>query len=458
MKQQELNFKSVRNVLLLGNIWINLGLLLTIAVILGHIFDIQWLFMTFYDAGSSLQTLILLLLLFLSAKLSSTYTQSTASKVISYSVTIYVLISWIFGFTEAVDQWLWEVKYQLWDFGYDSSVDLGYNKMGSTTMIFIFSVSIIQALKSKCCAAIRSWLLFFTAFLPFNIGVAYAVGNTYIIDYMGFTTMLISGFLIWGLLFLQAHRPHMRYLVADPKLFKIFLLTVVSVLLLQIFGVVAVTMIDSIDSYPMHWPASIMAVSWVGLVFIILANYRVSLLSNENRKLARYAYKLATLDRLTQTKNRLGFYDIFEQRDHSNDAGVILCDIDDFKKVNDRYGHDVGDYVLVKFADALIRNSRDTDHIIRWGGEEFLIFTTNASVEGLKIYVEKLRNAIQELEFEDVPNLTITSSFGVTVLAPDETFDKVLIRADEKLYHAKRSGKNRAVDDTTSHKESFYNA
>jgi len=120
---------------------------------------------------------------------------------------------------------------------------------------------------------------------------------------------------------------------------------------------------------------------------------------------------------------------------------VILLDIDHFKLVNDRHGHSVGDDVLQHISDILQRNSRQTDSVGRWGGEEFLIICPYANLEGALNLAEKLRIAIESHDFPQVGH--ITASFGVTEYRSDDNESRVVSRADDALYKAKNAGRNR---------------
>jgi len=123
--------------------------------------------------------------------------------------------------------------------------------------------------------------------------------------------------------------------------------------------------------------------------------------------------------------------------------GVILLDIDYFKSVNDTYGHLVGDDVLIDLAKILKENTRQTDIVGRWGGEEFLIIVPKADEEGIKKLAETLRAAIENHIFNLVK--TKTASFGVTLFIDNDCIDTMIARADKALYVAKEQGRNQVV-------------
>jgi len=126
---------------------------------------------------------------------------------------------------------------------------------------------------------------------------------------------------------------------------------------------------------------------------------------------------------------------------------IILCDIDDFKKINDRFGHETGDFVLQQIANILKEITRPQDLTSRWGGEEFLIFLPDMSSGNAGDTAERLRERIDGHIFSfDEIEIKVTMSFGVSDHFYGDTGSAECIReADKNLYEAKRQGKNRVV-------------
>ncbi|PLX68803.1 MAG: hypothetical protein C0603_06540 [Denitrovibrio sp.] len=122
---------------------------------------------------------------------------------------------------------------------------------------------------------------------------------------------------------------------------------------------------------------------------------------------------------------------------------VLLLDIDFFKKVNDNFGHQVGDDVLVNVSEILQKSIRGTDFAGRWGGEEFLIVAVQIDLQNATILAEKIRSTIEETQFNIVDHITI--SIGVACYQFGETVTLFLNRADEALYEAKESGRNKVI-------------
>ena len=155
----------------------------------------------------------------------------------------------------------------------------------------------------------------------------------------------------------------------------------------------------------------------------------------------------ATHDPLTGVFNRRYSDSLLEQEverakfQHSP-LSVMLIDIDFFKRVNDTYGHQVGDQVLINLSSLLQKRIRSTDSLARWGGEEFLLILPSASVDNAKKIAEIIRKSVYELDF---PNLaeSVTVSIGISAFGITDTPNTIIRRADEALYEAKRNGRNR---------------
>ena len=159
-------------------------------------------------------------------------------------------------------------------------------------------------------------------------------------------------------------------------------------------------------------------------------------------------------DKLTDLKNRTGFYSDFTRRysgmlRSSEDAAAVslfICDIDHFKSVNDTYGHNAGDAVLRHVSEILRRNSRARDDVYRWGGEEFIVILPDTPEEFAAKSAERLRSRIMDsvCEFED-KQIKVTMSFGVIQLDSALSIEDNIKRADSKLYTAKESGRNTVI-------------
>jgi len=148
---------------------------------------------------------------------------------------------------------------------------------------------------------------------------------------------------------------------------------------------------------------------------------------------------LAQKDPLTQLFNRNGFDEALQKRLQEGKNGcIIFADIDNFKTINDTYGHDKGDKVLQGVSKLIQANIRGSDVIARFGGEEFVMWVEAELDKALQV-AEKIRQSIADSNIE---SLKITCSFGVS-LVENHAFEEAIKRADEAMYTAKKSGKNR---------------
>lgn len=167
-----------------------------------------------------------------------------------------------------------------------------------------------------------------------------------------------------------------------------------------------------------------------------------------------YLYELekaSLLDPLTQVANRR----FLEMRLASSlgefgrygiPFGVIFADIDHFKEINDTYGHLAGDDMLKMIARSLRTNVRSTDLVGRWGGEEFVIIASHASLKSLQNLAQKLRTLIEKSFLRrDDRNLQVTMTFGATMVRSEDTEQSVMARADALMYRGKSDGRNRVV-------------
>lgn len=125
--------------------------------------------------------------------------------------------------------------------------------------------------------------------------------------------------------------------------------------------------------------------------------------------------------------------------------GIIFFDIDHFKSVNDKYGHDAGDTVLKKTAEIIQGRLRTGDTASRWGGEEIVVSLLGADESDAKQKAEEIRFKVEELTFPEIKDLRLTISSGVASSSKGEGVDSLVGRADKALYAAKHGGRNKVV-------------
>ena len=187
---------------------------------------------------------------------------------------------------------------------------------------------------------------------------------------------------------------------------------------------------------------------YLGISLIVCAIFHYSR-ENSNRK--QFAAEkllefMSITDKLTGIYNRGRFEFVLGtwiKNMRHNPFSLILYDIDNFKKVNDSFGHTVGDEVLIKTSEVVAANIRDEDMFARWGGEEFVVLFSGTGIERAAELAERLRKAVEVNSCGEAG--TITISIGIAEYRQGETITDFVNRADEKMYEAKRAGKNRVM-------------
>lgn len=162
--------------------------------------------------------------------------------------------------------------------------------------------------------------------------------------------------------------------------------------------------------------------------------------------------RLAHLDALTDLYNRRGFVDaVSRERNRASreggTPGLLLIDLDMLKRINDSFGHHVGDAVLIEVAARLRRSARNYDICARWGGDEFVLLISDCDEKRLPKIADKMLASIANEPVYYVPGraLPVTVSIGACLVAPDETIEDIMKKADAALYAAKREGRNHRV-------------
>jgi diguanylate cyclase (GGDEF)-like protein len=163
----------------------------------------------------------------------------------------------------------------------------------------------------------------------------------------------------------------------------------------------------------------------------------------------------ATHDVLTGTLNRRAILDVLEKETaraarHATPLGILMLDLDRFKKVNDTYGHTVGDIILTQIAKRIAGPLRPYDSLARYGGEEFLIVLPQCDLQQTLEIAERIRLSVAQAPIDTgAARVPVTVSIGATALSGEPVAIRELIEcADRELYEAKRSGRNRVLPHT----------
>lgn len=235
--------------------------------------------------------------------------------------------------------------------------------------------------------------------------------------------------------------------------------------------VMSATIVYKSATDPFHYPLSLEIAHFILIISVIptlsaLAAQLNSLhkrLETQRSELAQALNRiqvLATRDELTGLINRRHMMEVLNQhqkrldRSGHHDFYLALLDVDHFKRINDTYGHSVGDDVLHRFAQVLESALRDTDIVARWGGEEFLLLLNDTTADVANIAIERARTALAQTPLlPHRPELKITFSAGLTGYLDGELLHTCIERADKALYRAKKQGRNCTVIDDPDNEE-----
>ena len=192
---------------------------------------------------------------------------------------------------------------------------------------------------------------------------------------------------------------------------------------------------------------SFIIIIYVSSIYIFTNEHNKREAKAQNEKLQ----KLATIDPLTQLFNRRAMMDFIKKiesnsRRTNSVYSMCLGDIDDFKHVNDTYGHEVGDKVLRAVSDVIAGNVPSEGYVCRWGGEEILFVVPNTDTESCEKIAKSICQKIHECTFkENSRSFNISMTFGVYSVTPNENYDEGISKVDKLLYKGKNQGKNCVV-------------
>lgn len=222
-------------------------------------------------------------------------------------------------------------------------------------------------------------------------------------------------------------------------------------------GVVALSLAwrpDAVDGYREAYRLMFLAIAYawfVGMgVVITRLRTRLRQASAELAHALGKSEQQARLDSLTGCLNHRSLMDILEvecsRAQRGSELSVFFADLDNFKAINDSHGHLAGDEILRQFAEAIRGMLRATDHLGRYGGEEFMVILAHTALDDAVRLAERIRQSIEALRIEPLPaGKGITVSIGVARYRPPEAASITIARADAAMYEAKRQGRNRVV-------------
>jgi diguanylate cyclase (GGDEF)-like protein len=340
----------------------------------------------------------------------------------------------------------WGTLYVCTGYPYSGAIPLGYS------VISFFSIS--HFFKSKQFAAFRFSQLLMILLLPFLL--MWSLGGFA----NGSVVMVWAFFAPLAALFFSGRKSASRWLLG------FIALTIISGLINDKLAMLARPMNDSLNTvyFIMNMGAGFL------LIYVVLhyfvkdrqASHQMALKSKEealqSKAQLQTAYEqlkeneikireLMLTDPLTGIANRRYLDQRLEQelqrsQRYGDRFSIIMTDLDYFKRINDKYGHNTGDAVLVQFAKVLNDTVRSSDFVARFGGEEFVILLPDTDQQGAAELAERMRQDVAQYEFPGVPEM-VTASFGVTTVTQAQAGVEVLKKVDEALYSSKKQGRNR---------------
>lgn len=342
-------------------------------------------------------------------------------------------------------------------------------------------IRILQALGSALIQSTVAWILFFAGgFRLSGIGFTILMGGLWV-GHISFYLLIRSGFnkrfsdpsltqalVVWGvfstlltLSFMMKFRFMMLPFLLLILIFGAFKMTGRQYIAIVVFIVLGYSSVMGLiySRYPemirledefacgLAFTLTVLAFSFVGNEISQL-RFRLSQRNSELALAMQQVEQMARTDELTGLINRREMMSLLNRQKAKADRGksnfcVCFFDIDHFKRVNDSFGHHVGDVVLKRFAAQALKSTRNADLFARFGGEEFLLLATDNDMEGAATAAERIRETISGIDFSDLsPDLCVTLSAGVAQFEANEDIRTLLTRADKALYLAKNSGRN----------------
>ena len=201
--------------------------------------------------------------------------------------------------------------------------------------------------------------------------------------------------------------------------------------------------LSPLQPWALHLAKSVNIVLIFGMFYAMASYYRATVIKAERRLL-----QAATTDPLTGLANRSQFHvraltELSQGRRRGEPTALMLADVDFFKEVNDKFGHEAGDKVLVRLAELMRSTLREVDVLARWGGEEFLaLLPASDSARAVQV-AERLRLAVAAVQIDIGGRcIQVTMSFGITEVGDPHDLQSATVRADQALYSSKRLGRN----------------
>ncbi|WP_100643019.1 sensor domain-containing diguanylate cyclase [Alteromonas facilis] len=323
-----------------------------------------------------------------------------------------------------------------------------YNDIGINTAIMMLCLasSVLAFLLRH--GRIAQGLALLAVMFPLLAIYGYAFSLTDYYGYMSLTTATGGFLLSFSLLCLTAEYGIVKAILSPYFGGRVARLQIVLIISLTL--IISFLFIKTIQSVSGDIVGAMFAAFyWFMLCLVGLTAVAIEKVDKSRREKSEMLINLASTDFLTGLSNRRDFFEEAEYLMSHNKRSkeqmwCLFIDADNFKSINDNYGHDIGDHVLRQIAKIITRNIRETDIAARLGGEEFAILLTHTDRSGALSVAELIRRSIEEYSFNDSDgnSFSVTVSIGVSLFKVTEHFKHALAAADRALYLAKSSGKN----------------
>lgn len=181
------------------------------------------------------------------------------------------------------------------------------------------------------------------------------------------------------------------------------------------------------------------------LSIVLIVSMSFSMLWMINARLLRTNAYLLYQDPLTKLKNRRALNDTistFQDKAQHAPASIVMFDVDNFKSINDQYGHSIGDEVIEAIANMTQIELKESATAFRFGGDEIMILISSCNLDEAESWTNQLRQSIAGIKLDTRPELNVTASFGIAPLTPTEDWKECIEKADKALYQSKRAGRN----------------
>jgi len=296
---------------------------------------------------------------------------------------------------------------------------------------------------------LTTFLLGGSAFLLLNIFYLYFtkkhLNSGYAVLYFFFALMIYlvyaGGVENTGPLWIYCLPPialYMRGLKRGLFELSIFILIIVYILFYNHINIEA----EYTDTFKLRVILSFLLVTFITAVY----GYSREKSSKKMFKMQKDLEFFLRRDALTGLYNRRGYQDKIQSIKDTYGA-ILMCDIDHFKKVNDTYGHAVGDYTIQEISKCIHNNLRKDDIAVRWGGEEFFVFLTEVTMDNAFLVSEKLRESIENLaiDYNNETTIHVTMSIGIAEMNKKISLEDAIRNADNAMYISKAAGRNKST-------------